>query len=45
MELKVQVDGVERVVCGITQQTTVQVGFEAHISRYMADNQLQGFAK
>lgn len=24
MELKVQVDGVERVVCGITQQTTVQ---------------------
>ena len=25
MELKVLVDGVERVVCGITEQTTVQV--------------------
>ena len=40
MELKVQVDGVERVVCGITQQTTVQVSFE---DRLWIGNQLQGF--
>ena len=35
MELRVWVDGVQRVVCGITEQTTVQVCFIFQIQIFL----------